>query len=41
MEISEFQKIIEEIYFELDSQRGVDKTFIFGGGRLYLQPGLS
>jgi len=27
MTISEFQKIIEDIYFERDSKRGVDKTF--------------
>ena len=27
MKISEFQKIIEEIYFERDRERGVDKTF--------------
>jgi len=29
MKISEFQKIIEEIYFERDSERGVDKTFVW------------
>jgi NTP pyrophosphatase (non-canonical NTP hydrolase) len=27
MTISEFQKIIEDIYFERDNKRGVDKTF--------------
>ncbi|MBC8236369.1 nucleotide pyrophosphohydrolase [bacterium] len=29
MNISEFQKIIENIYFERDSKRGVDKTFVW------------
>jgi len=29
MKISAFQKIIENIYFERDSKRGVDKTFVW------------
>lgn len=29
MEINEFQNLIKEIYFEKDSKRGADKTFIW------------
>lgn len=29
MKISEFQKLIEDIYYERDSERGVDKTFVW------------
>jgi NTP pyrophosphatase (non-canonical NTP hydrolase) len=29
MKISAFQKIIEDTYFERDSKRGVDKTFVW------------
>lgn len=29
MEISQFQKLIEDIYGKKDSQRGVDRTFVW------------
>lgn len=29
MEISEFQKLIEEIYFDRDFARGIDRTFVW------------
>ena len=29
MKISEFQKLIEDIYYERDSERGVEKTFVW------------
>ena len=29
MTVQEFQKLIEEIYFERDAARGVDRTFVW------------
>lgn len=29
MKIREFQKLIEEIYFDRDSARGIDRTFVW------------